>query len=565
MSTVWHIGNTTVRTPYRLREALIALADSPLNGNLLGKEQEHAFAKLLHDNSIVTASRILQGKQADDLGRKWRSALDQLGFISPNLTQNKLNNIAPTLDELNELPYEITPSGKRLIQAQEILSQQECFLRSLVGYRLPSPLETRYPFTISFHPLLYVLEILTTVKQLSFDEFALFVQTSTCPVEDTIRKIETYRTNKTAVSPLYEVTSVNSNISVGTLRDYADLTFRYLDASGLIRKSGKHITLSPLKKELISHLLATPTTELSDSDYLRQLWTGAPLPTDDKSLSYSILTQLTDELERRGKQVTILPKESSIEDIEVQRKNLEAELLQLDELEFAKKQNSQFKEISDWMDALTSRNGITTEDGSKLKIPNGEGPAYFEWIIWRAFLAINYLTNQPWEARRFEIDQNLLPVRHAPGGGPDMIFEFKDSVVIVEVTLSQSARQEAMEGAPVRAHVAKYAELTTKEVYGLFIAVEVDSNTAHTFKHGDWYLKNDEKISLNIVPLKLEDFKTFFKMGITKPDSLHPLLKQLLLESRAKANLDAPQWKAAISSIVQKFHNSNSNQLSDNQ
>jgi len=30
---LWHIGNTTVRTPYRLQEALRVLLASPFNGN----------------------------------------------------------------------------------------------------------------------------------------------------------------------------------------------------------------------------------------------------------------------------------------------------------------------------------------------------------------------------------------------------------------------------------------------------------------------------------------------------------------------------------------------------
>jgi hypothetical protein len=42
---LWQIGNTTVRSPYRLRESLIVLKNSEFNGNLLGKERETGFAK----------------------------------------------------------------------------------------------------------------------------------------------------------------------------------------------------------------------------------------------------------------------------------------------------------------------------------------------------------------------------------------------------------------------------------------------------------------------------------------------------------------------------------------
>lgn len=123
-------------------------------------------------------------------------------------------------------------------------------------------------------------------------------------------------------------------------------------------------------------------------------------------------------------------------------------------------------------------------------MPQSEAPAYFEWVLWRAFLAIDSLVNKPNEARRFKIDQDFLPVGTAPGNGPDLIFEFNDFVLVVEVTLTTNSRQEAAEGEPVRRHVADlvmhHQERAGKPVYGLFIANRVDSNTAETFRIGVW-------------------------------------------------------------------------------
>src|SRR5690606_24711548 len=138
-------------------------------------------------------------------------------------------------------------------------------------------------------------------------------------------------------------------------------------------------------------------------------------------------------------------------------------------------------EIIAWLQAIPTRGSAKLPSGETVSIPRGEGPAYLEWAIWRAFLAIDSLINQPWEARRFQIDQDFLPVNCAPGGGPDMVFEFEDAIIVVEVPLTSSSRQEAAEGEPVRRHGAQYAEEAGKDVYGLFIAVNIDSNTAHTF------------------------------------------------------------------------------------
>ena len=71
---LWHIGNTTIRSPYRLREALSLISASSLQGNLMGRAQEEAFAKQLHEANIVSATRLHQQTKGDvgDLGRKWR-------------------------------------------------------------------------------------------------------------------------------------------------------------------------------------------------------------------------------------------------------------------------------------------------------------------------------------------------------------------------------------------------------------------------------------------------------------------------------------------------------------
>ena len=69
--------------------------------------------------------------------------------------------------------------------------------------------------------------------------------------------------------------------------------------------------------------------------------------------------------------------------------------------------------------------------------------------------------------------------------------------------MSTSSRQEAMEGEPVRRHVSDAVLKYNKPVYGMFIAVKIDTNTAETFRHGIWYARGDLKQRLDIVPLTL--------------------------------------------------------------
>lgn len=573
---LWHIGNTTVRTPYRLREALRVLEGSPLNGNISGNEQENAFAALLHHQGILDAPRVVNGEDASDLGRKWRSALSQLGFITPQLTRRtKSGTVDPTLtpmtadiEELSGRPYEITPNGYRLARAEIITAQQECFLRSLASYRIPSIIEKNYN-TPSFSPLRFILRVMDGLgvaghdDTLSFQEFALFVQTSTPAegIDSLVAKILVFRQGRESAKgnvraydrKFYDDVATSIDREASTLDDYADLSFRYLKATGLFRNAGRGIALSPARAALAALLRGETDQELQDKEYLHSLWLGARLPTDDATSSRSVVHDLVDQLKARGVVAETPPAETPLPDLENKRHELEAMLSQLDEKEYADRQAGQIDEIVAWLNAIPTRGTQRLPNGDSVSIPKGEGPAYLEWAIWRAFLAIDSLCNAPWEARRFQIDQDFLPVNCAPGGGPDMVFEFEDAIIVVEVTLTASSRQEAAEGEPVRRHVAQYAEEGNKPVFGLFIAVQIDSNTAHTFRSGDWYLADDSKLSLDIVPLTLGDFNDFLSSGRHRLSDMPRLLRQLLIECRAKANQDAPQWKQSISGIVKRI------------
>ena len=164
-------------------------------------------------------------------------------------------------------------------------------------------------------------------------------------------------------------------------------------------------------------------------------------------------------------------------------------------------------------------------------------------------MAVNSLTIPPWEARRFQIDQDFLPVSTAPGRGADVIIELENTVLIVELTLTTSSRQEAAEGEPVRRHVAdaviKYTP-SGKNVYGLFIALSIDTNTANTFRLGEWYTDDDTKLSLNIVPITLSEFKIIFDALNDEPSRLLEYLNKFLTDCRNDSAIDAPEWKNRI-------------------
>ena len=168
----WYLANTTIRNPQRLKEGLRLLVGSPLHGNLIGRIREQQFAILLNEAGIVNVKRLRDNsvdvRDASDVGRKWRAAMMQMGFITPG-------------PGLSKRPYTVTPNGGRLINSNILPEEQECFLRALLALQLPSQVD-KYIKVPPFSPLRIVLHILHGLEKagldasISQDEMAFIVQ-----------------------------------------------------------------------------------------------------------------------------------------------------------------------------------------------------------------------------------------------------------------------------------------------------------------------------------------------------------------------------------------------------
>ena len=85
-----------------------------------------------------------------------------------------------------------------------------------------------------------------------------------------------------------------------------------------------------------------------------------------------------------------------------------------------------------------------------------------------------------------------------------------------------------------------------KPVYGLFIAPSIDTNTADTFRKGDWYYKEDTKVRVDILPLTTSQFKGILNL---LPDTvvLPVILRSLITECLSyRDEFDAISWKKEI-------------------
>ncbi len=554
----WHLGNTTVRSPFRLRDGLVALSASSLQGNLRGQEQEIALRRLLGEHGIVE----LGDDDTYSVGRKWRSALNKLGFLYPEVPP------ASGIQQSEIGPIDmITPNGWRLIRADTVPSMQECFLRALAAHYIPSALERKFNFAV-FSPLRHTLAIMlelekkTGESRLNFVEMAIVVQLTSSDesLADIVAQVLALRARRLA-SPNKrkfdrqerEAAAMLHGYAANTFNDYADTNLRYLEATGLVQSKGRGISLVPEKHVFVEKLIQDTGIPDSDRSYFITLCNGAKLPTDNKDSALAVLDDLLQQLNKRGIPFDATGKPTNTPaDIAIIRHQIEGILSERNEEEYATRQAAEWEEIAAYMELIITRKGKKTlSNGDDIEVPQAEAPAYFEWVLWRAFLAINSLANKPYEARRFKIDQDFLPVCTAPGNGPDLIFEFHDFVIVVEVTLTDNSRQEAVEGEPVRRHVADlvshYGVQSGKPVYGLFIANRIDSNTAETFRIGVWFTRTDDKMRLDIIPVTLVQFKAFFEALFTSGRVEVGLIRELLdLCGGLRPAHEAPAWKHEI-------------------
>ena len=489
--------------------------------------------------------------------RKWRLMFSRNGFIYPQLKKKDGEQ-----EELGPLD-EITPFGRTFLKADTYPAVQECFLRSMSVEQYPMPDGMHY-----FSPLRWLLAVMlelerrTGSSELSRIEFALWGHTTnpSYNVDEVVDRILDLRQRRAAAPAKRsfdkkEIAARGENYDKkpDNFLDYSDMNMRYLRISGIFQRKGRGLIIVPTKHVLAEKLAKANASAVPIMEQYKTLCNGAPLPTDSADIAKSLLDDLIKQMRERHIlfDISDLPLNTAAE-INIARQRLENILAQTDEIQYANDQCNQWQEIRDYMTLLIRGGGkLVYDEDNAIEVPKDETPAYLEWTLWRAALAIDHMVNKPYEVRGFKLDSDFMPVSAAGGGKGDLYCEFNDFTILTEVTMSTSSRQEAMEGEPVRRHVSDAVLKYAKPVYGMFIAVRIDTNTAETFRHGIWYAKGDVKQRLDIVPLTLAQFQKYF-IAMFEAEKANPeQLRDLILKCESRRDiLEAPAWKQYIDATV---------------
>ena len=555
MIEIWQVGNTGVRNPMRIHEAFRLYAGSGLVGKIRGVAGAVALTNYLCEKGILhnAPGRDTTGSY----GRKWRLVFNKNGFTYDEYSE------ADGISQAELGPVDdITPFGKAFLVADTVPAVQEFFLRASAMHM------EKMSDGGTFSPLRWTLAIMLEIERqtgssaVGFTEFSACIQTSNpmTPVESVASEILAMRAGRAVAASkkkfdkeLFKRLGRDYPKKVENFSEYGDMNLRYLRATGMVRAQGKGIAIIDEKHDLAEILASEQRSDTALLSRLHELYEGAPLPTDDMETAQRVLLGLEDRLRRRGIVFDVDHSQlRSSADVNNARYRLEALLENDEEILYAREQKQKWSEIADYMTLVMSRGGFKRyDDDTEIRVPKDEAPAYLEWVVWRAFLAMNTLTNKPYEIRRFKVDQDFFPVGTAPGNGPDMIAEYEGCKIVIEVTMSDNSRQEAMEGEPVRRHVYDSIAGGGKPVWGLFIAKNVNTNTAETFRVGTWYDKDDVRTRLNIVPLTLCQFRDYFVSIFSGAPHRNGEIVGLLESCVARRDMGyALEWKTSIASEV---------------
>ncbi len=462
---------TSPRTPAKMIPE-IELLNTHFAGKKWNTDTQRAFMELLKEENFFN------GQGAKDPAFSARDRINRapkaFGFVilSPKIS--------------------LTPAGTVLVNSKR---KDEIFLRQLLKFQVPSPYHKPSEKSAEFcvKPYLELFRIVRYFGSLKFDELMFFglQLVDYRKFDEIVQKVNEFRTAKAQnegnykkfrkeyldkeLREIYKNDIITGNTKTretndasiskflktkaSNMRDYADACIRYLRATGLVNIShiGKSISIVHEKIQEVDYFLehtsrepvfidnekryidyignAETPTLLSDNRELLEQKIATEFPeiyiTNEMSL-YQLKDLFADELEKRKEQI-------------------------LTEQVRAIKDYRLFDEINSTFDQILDNSLYDT-------------PLMLEWNTWRAMTMLDGGSIKA----NLKFDDFGNPMSTAQGNMADIVCDYGDFGLTVEVTMQGGQRQYETEGEPVTRHLAKVKRETEKPAYCLFIAPKIN-------------------------------------------------------------------------------------------
>lgn len=420
----------------------------------------------------------------------------------------------------------LTPAGKNFID--DDLSE-EALLRQLLKFQLPSPFHTantKIAKSFCVRPYLEIIRLVYTLGRLAFDELCLFGMqlTDWHDFNDMVDSVRQFRIKKEAHKGQYKKffsiersrivaavfaheiaaghiqTRESSDASLekfiktkaGNMRDYADACVRYLRATGLVTVSnpGRTISIIESRRDEVEYILNTvnrdPVFVADKAAYCKHLYNAETpiLLTDDRK-----------KLENKAVKSAAVDsvKATALDANELKRRIKQVQKAQREAIIYA--QITELKAFTKYDDVISVFKDIKEKNVY-------DQPLALEWNVWRAMTMMdggNIKAN-------LTFDDAGNPLSTAPGNNADIVCEYGDFTVTVEVTLMSGSKQYDAEGEPVARHLGNIKAITGKPAYCLFVAPTINESTISHF-----YMLHRTKVKHYggksiVIPLTLDRF-----------------------------------------------------------
>lgn len=534
---------TSPRSPLKMIPEIMLLSEH-FSGKVWNKANQIFFIELLAKDSNFEGegfSGDLSFSARDRINR----APQALGFI----------DLKPTI--------QLTPVGEIFIKNSR---KEEIFLRQLLKFQLPSPYHLQDDAkTFCVKPYLEIIRLIRQLEYITFDEMCIFAMqlTDYHKFDEIVDKIKDFRVKKeqnigrykvfyrevviNELSQIYKAEIANNELNTResnehslqkfintkrrNLRDYTDACFRYLRTTGLVAISHK------------GHSISIMPDKITDTDYILDNIDRNPVFVDNiesyKNILFNPIVPLlyTDDKEhlidyvlRHSENTRSQIEAYSIEEL----KDLRDEIIDKNKASIIETQIQQLKSYSLYNEVIDTYNEIISDELYDI-------PLMLEWNTWRAMTMLDggKITGN------FKVDDAGQPLSTASGNIADIICDYDDFGLTVEVTMQNGQRQYETEGEPVARHLAKYKKSSNKNAFCLFIAPQInEACVAHFYTLAKTNISYYGGKSI-IVPLPLDVFMKMVENSYSAkfiPTPQH--IKELFdfAQKSAEDSIDETQW-----------------------
>lgn len=164
----------------------------------------------------------------------------------------------------------------------------------------------------------------------------------------------------------------------------------------------------------------------------------------------------------------------------------------------------------------------------KMVAENADVPTIFEYIVGIAWYHISSRKFDLFSSMNLSMSADFEPETHAGGGAGDIVIEYSDYILMLEVTLMNKQAQRRGEWEPVLRHATNLTiESAPKEVITLFIADSLDENTINIWRAvatvplQSSRNRGEFTDTVTIMPVKNEEISNMLDNGVDDKEFLN--------------------------------------------